>query len=113
MDANQTMTAVYVTPPPPGPNIFVETGTNDVAALDSVTLVRGPLALINIQKFSTDQRSTIIFFTADLGFAQTTQPDINTLSVQVGGNSYAVDAVGLNTTTGGSYIVFRLPALSQ
>ena len=92
--------------------IFVETGTNNLAALDSVSLVRGPFTLTNTNNFGSDQRTRIIFFTADLGLAQTAQPDINTLSVQVGGNSYPVETVGPNTITGGSQIVFRLPDLS-
>jgi len=112
MDANHTMTAVYVTPAPTGPSIFVEAGTNNLAALDSVSLVHGPFALTNTGNFSSDQRTRIIFFTTDLGLAQTAQPDINTLSVQVGGNSYPVESVAPNTTTGGSQIVFRLPDLS-
>jgi hypothetical protein len=112
MDANHTMTAVYVTPPPPGPSIFVEAGTNNLAALDSVTLVRGPFALTNTRNFSSDQRTRIVFFTEDLGFAQSAQPDINTLSVQVGGNSYTVESVGPESTISGSYIVFRLPDLA-
>ena len=92
--------------------IFVEVGTNNLAALDSVSRVRGPFVLTNTSNFSSDQRTRIIFYTADLGFAQTAQPDINTLSVQVGGNSYPVETVGPNTTTGGSEIIFRLPDLA-
>ncbi|HEY3102193.1 MAG TPA: CSLREA domain-containing protein [Pyrinomonadaceae bacterium] len=99
------------TPAPP-PTIFVETGTNNLAAVDSVTLVRGPFALTNTRNYSSDQRTRIIFFTTDLGFAQSTQPDINTLSVQVGVNSYTVESVGPNSTISGSEIVFRLPDLS-
>ena len=91
--------------------IFVEVGTNNLAALDSVSQVRGPFTLTNASNFGSDQRTRIIFFTTDLGLAQTTQPDINTLSVQIGGNSYPVETVGPNTTTGGSQIVFRLPDL--
>ena len=92
--------------------IFVETGTNNLAAVESVSRVRGPFTLTDAHNFSSDQRTRILFFTTDLGLAQTTQPDINTLSVQVGGNSYPVESVGPNTTTGGSQIVFRLPDLS-
>lgn len=94
------------------PTIFVVEGTNQLAAFDSVTLVRGPFELPNNHNFSIDQRTRIIFFTTDLGFNQTTQPDLETLSVQVGGNSYPVEAVGPNSTTSGSFIVFRLPDLS-
>ena len=92
--------------------VFVETGTNNLAAVDSVSLGRGPFALPNTHNYSTDQRTRIIFFTTDLGFAQATQPDLNTLSVQVGGNSYTVESAGPNATIAGSYIVFRLPDLS-
>jgi hypothetical protein len=93
------------------PTIFVEEGTNKLAAVDSVTLVRGPFELPNIHNFSSDQRTRITFFTTDLGFSQTTQPDLNTLSVQIAGNSFPVEAVGPISTTSGSYIVFRLPDL--
>jgi MBG domain-containing protein/VCBS repeat protein/Big-like domain-containing protein/BACON domain-containing protein/all-beta uncharacterized protein len=94
------------------PLVFVETGTNNLAALESVSLTRGPFVLNNTQNYSTDQRTRIIFFTTDLGFAQSTQPNSSVLSVQLNGNSYAVEGVGPNSTIGGSYIVFRLPDLS-
>lgn len=97
---------------PVAPTIFVEEGTNKLAAVDSVTHVRGPFALTNTFNFSSDQRTRIIFFTTDLGFSQTTQPGTNTLSVQIGGNSYAVEAVGPNPATNGSFIIFRLPDLA-
>jgi hypothetical protein len=94
------------------PMLLVVQGTNELAAVDSVTVVRGPFTLTDNYNFSSDQRARIIFFTTDLGFGQLSQPDINTLSVQIGGNSYAVENVGPNSTIGGSYIVFRLPDLS-
>ena len=93
------------------PILFIEHG-NDLAAVDSVTWVRGPFALSNSHNFSSDQRTRIVFFSTDLGFTQPTQPDINTLSVQIGGNTYAVDGVGRNSTGCGSYVVFRLPDLA-
>jgi hypothetical protein len=77
-----------------------------------VTLRRGPFALTNTHNYSSDHRTRIIFFTSDLGFAQPTQPELTTLSVQISSNSYAVDRVGPNSTISGSYIVFRLPDLS-
>jgi hypothetical protein len=92
--------------------IFVETGTNNLAALDSVSLVRGPFALTNTHNFSSDQRTRIIFFTTNLGLPQTFQPPTSTLAVLVDVNPNAVESVGPNTATGGSYIVFRLPDLS-
>ena len=90
--------------------IFVESGTNNLAAVDSVTLVRGPFALTNAHYFGSDQRTRIIFFTTDLGLPQTSQPPTTTLSVQVNGKSYAVESVGPNSITGGSEIVFLLPS---
>ena len=107
-------TAIFTATPTAttGATIFVEEGTNNLAAVDSVTLLRGPFALTNAHNFGSDQRTRIIFFTTDLGFSQTTQPNLNTLSVQIAGNSHAVEAVGPNSTTSGSFIVFRLPDLS-
>jgi VCBS repeat protein len=100
------------TPTPTGPTIFVEDGTNNIAAVESVNLMRGPFALTNTQNFSSDQRTRIIFFTTNLGLPQTFQPSTSTLSVQVGGNMYAVESVGPHATISGSYVVFRLPDLS-
>ena len=92
------------------PTLFVE--GSDLAAVDSVTLVRGPFTLTANNNFSSERRTRIVFFATDLGFNQLTQPDINTLSVQIGGNSYPVEAVGPNSTACGSYVVFRLPDLA-
>jgi hypothetical protein len=94
---------------PPGHFILVETGTNNIAAFDSVSFMRWPFALTNTNIFSRDQRTRFVFFTTNLGFAQLTQPNMSTLSVQLNGFSYAVEGVGPNSTIGGSYIVFRLP----
>lgn len=92
------------------PTLFVE--GSDLTAVDSVTLVRGPFALTDNHNFSAEKRTRILFFVTDLGFSQLSQPDINTLSVQIGGNSYPVEAVGPNSTVCGSYVVFRLPDLA-
>jgi hypothetical protein len=93
--------------------IFVEEGTNKLAAVDSVTFVRGPFTLTNDYNFSSDHRTRVIFFTTNLGFVQPGQPDIATLSVEVGGFSLAVESVGPSSFAGidASYIVFRLPNL--
>ena len=86
-----------------------------MAAVDSVTFVRGPFSVTDEHNFSSDQRTRIIFFTTDLGFAQPTQADINTLSVQLAGDSYPVESVGPSSFSGvaASYIVLRLPVLSE
>jgi hypothetical protein len=90
--------------------IFVEAGTNNLAAVDSVSLTRGPFALTNNHNFTSDHRTRIIFFTTSLGFAQSTTPDPGMLSVQVNGKSYPVERVGPNSTISGSEIVFALPS---
>jgi uncharacterized repeat protein (TIGR01451 family) len=98
--------------PPPGPMIFVEQGTDQLAAVDSVTFVRGPFTLNDSHNFNGDQRTRILFFTTDLGFSAPAQPLIETLAVVIGGISYPVESVGPTPALIGSYIVFRLPDLN-
>jgi hypothetical protein len=105
MDADYTLTALFVPPP----QIYVETGTNDAAAVDSVTFVRGPFRLFDPFNFSGDQRTRLILFTSDLGL---TQPNAALLTVQAGGSDLTVEAVGpISGVQGltGSYVVVRLP----
>src|SRR5207244_2543834 len=47
-----------------GPTIIVEEGSNRIAAIDSVTFVRGPFTLSDDHNFSSDHRTRIIFFTS-------------------------------------------------
>ncbi|HVF46996.1 MAG TPA: hypothetical protein VNA17_05460, partial [Pyrinomonadaceae bacterium] len=101
------------TPPPtqnPGaPIIYTEQGTDNVAALNSVTFVRSPFRLFDPHNFSADQRTRIIFFTSDLGL---TQPNASVLTVQASGANLPVEKVGtLSGVPGlsGSYIIVRLP----
>jgi hypothetical protein len=98
---------------PSPPTSFIEANTNQVATVDSVTLVRSPFTLTDNFNFSSDHRTRIIFFTTNLGFNQPSQPDVGTLSVEVGGFSLAVESVGPTSFAGldASYIVFRLPDL--
>lgn len=95
-------------------SLGVEQNTTQLAAVDSVTLVRGPFTLNDDHNFSGDHRTRIIFFTSDLGFAQPTQnPDVNnTLAVVINGTSYPVESVGPSSTPPGSYVVFFLPNLA-
>ena len=105
LDANYTMTAIFVAPPV----IITETGTNNVAAVDSVTFVRGPFRLFNPFNFSSDQRTRIVFFTSDLGL---TQPNPALLSVQASSFPLTVESVGPLSGVPGlnaSYIVVKLP----
>jgi len=93
--------------------IYAEEGTNNAAALDSVTFVRGPFRLTNPNNFfSADKRTRIILFTSNLRLTQT---DLNTpgvLSVEVpGGVNLPVENVGTLSISGliSSYIIVRLP----
>jgi PQQ-like domain len=97
--------------PPPTPVIYVDEGTNNAVALDSVTFLKGPFRLSNPNNFSSDQRTRIILFTSDLGLAQ---PDLNdpaVLVVEVAGVNLPVENVGPLSIPGltGSYIIVRLP----
>jgi hypothetical protein len=109
MAANTTLTAVYLTKPV----IFVEDGTNNVAALDSVLFRRGPFRVINPNNlFSADHRTRIILFTSDLGLRQADLSVPATLVVEGPGYLLPVENVGALTGVpglSGSYIVVRLP----
>lgn len=97
---------------PAAPVIITETGTNNAAALDSVTFVRGPFRLFNPNNFSADQRTRIILFTSNLGLTQSNLSDPAILVVDVPGYNLPVENVGvLSGVPGlsGSYIVVRLP----
>jgi len=108
MFANVTMTAVYLTKPV----IFTEDGTNNVAALDSVTFLRGPFRLFDPNNFSVDKRTRIILFTSDLGLTQSDLSDPAILAVDVPGYNLPVENVGALVGVPGmsaSYIIVRLP----
>ena len=97
-------------PAPVRPSIFTEQGsTNRVAALDSVTMVRGPFRVLTNHNFSADHHTRVILFTSDLGM---TQPDATQLIVRAGGVMLAVENVGPVVGVSGmtaSYIIVRLP----
>lgn len=96
-------------PNPGAPIIYTEEGTNNVAALNSVTFVGSPFRLFDPHNFSADQRTRIIFFTSNLGLMQ---PDASVLTVQASGANLPVENVGtLSGVPGlsGSYIIVRLP----
>jgi hypothetical protein len=108
MTANTTLMASYLTKPV----IFAEEGTNNVAALDSVTFVRGPFQVLNSNNFSTDHHTRIIFFTSDLGLNQSDLSDPAILVVDVPGYNLPVENVGALSGVPGlscSYIIIRLP----
>ena len=109
ISANTTLTAVYLTKPV----IFVEEGTNNVVALDSVLFTRGPFRVLNSNNwFSADHRTRIILFTSDLGLTQADLSVPATLVVEGPGYLLPVENVGALTGVPGftgSYIIVRLP----
>jgi hypothetical protein len=90
--------------------IFVEEGTtNQAAAVDSVTFVRGPFRVLTDYNFSSDRHTRIILFTSNLGLSQ---PDPSLLSVAAAGIPLTVEYVGPIVGVPGldaSMIVVRLP----
>lgn len=110
--AGQTFTVVQdgVTAPPPGPTIFTEQGTNNVAAVDSVTFVRGPFKVQTTGNFSSDGVTRIILLTSDLGLVQQQNPSPSILSAQLSGAELAVENVGPFSLAGvnGSYVIVAL-----
>jgi hypothetical protein len=91
-----------------GPMLLMEEGGNRLAALDSVTFVKGPFKVLNEVNFSSDHHTRIIFFTSNLGLSQ---PNSSLLTVQAAGIPLEVEAVGpLSGVAGlnGSYVVVKL-----
>jgi hypothetical protein len=93
------------------PVVYAEEGTNNAAALDSVTFVRGPFRLLNPNNFSLDRRTRIILFTSNLGLTQSDLNDPTVLVVEVPGANLPVENVGPLAIPGlsSSYIIVRLP----
>jgi probable HAF family extracellular repeat protein len=101
---------------PDAPIVYVEMGTSNAVAVDSVTFVRSPFRLVDDQNFSGDQLTRVILITSNLGM---TQQDLSQgiLSVRVAGyaNPLPIENVGTLTIAADpafnvSYIVVRLPA---
>ena len=114
MAANTTFTAVYATKP----FVWLETGTTNAVALNSVTFLRGPFQILDPHNFSIDGHTRIILFTSDLGLTQADLSDpavlvvtAQTLTLPVQGWTLPVEAVGPYAGGGltGSYIVVKLP----
>jgi uncharacterized protein (TIGR03437 family) len=94
------------------PIIFTETGTNNIAAINSVTFQRGPFSILDSHNFSLDGHTRIILFTSNLGIVSPPIPPTSTLSVQANGVNLPVENVGQMPGITGqfeSYIVVRLP----
>jgi hypothetical protein len=97
---------------PIAPTILTEQGTNNAAAVDSVTHTRAPFANLSPYDLSMtgDTRTRIIFLTTDLGLNPT--DDLSVLQVKASGIPLVVEGAGPNGTLAGtSYIVVRLDGL--
>jgi hypothetical protein len=99
-------------PTPTTPVIFTEDGTNNAAAVHSITFVRGPFKLLDPNIFSHDGRTRVMLFTSNLGLMAPPVLPISLLSVKANGIMLPVENVGpmmgVNGTNG-SYIIVRLP----
>ena len=101
-------------PTPTTPVIFTEEGTNNAAAFDSVTFVRGPFRIPNPHNFSFDNQTRVMLFTSNLGLASPPIPAPSILSVQANGVILPVQNVGPVKGVPGmnaSFIIVRLPDL--
>lgn len=99
-------------PSPTTPVIFTEEGTNNAAAVNSITFVRGPFKLLDPNVFSHDGRTRVMLFTSSLGLMAPPVLSTSVLSVKANGINLPVENVGPMTGingTNGSYIIVRLP----
>lgn len=92
-----------------GPTIFVEQGTNVLAAVDSVTQVKGPFTVLTSHNFSSDGRRRIIFFTTNLGLSA---GNTSGLIVRANTTSLPVENAGPFSLISGSYVIVRLDNLT-
>src|SRR5262249_23312527 len=82
-----------------------------VAAVNSVTFLRGPFQILDPHNFAVDGHTRIIIFTNDLGLTNPPLNDAATLRVEVSGTQVPIEAYGALTGTPrltGSYIVVKL-----
>jgi len=105
MNTNMGLTARYSTTPV----VWKEEGTNNAAAINSVTLLRGPFQILDSHNFATDGHTRIILFVSNL------PGNDPSLAVVVPNMQLPIEAVGHLTTlpgmmgTQGIYIVCKLP----
>jgi outer membrane protein assembly factor BamB len=109
--ASNLLVAYEASPVPSTPVIYLEEGTNNAAALDSVTFLRGPFRLSNADNLSADHHTRIMLFTSNLGLAQSDLSDPTALVVEASGVNLPVENVGTVSIPGlsSSYIIVRLP----
>lgn len=99
-------------PAPTTPVIFTEEGTNNAAAFNSVTFVRGPFRIRDPHNFSFDGQARVMLFTSNLGLMSPPIPAASILTVKANGVILQVQNVGPVTGVSGmnaSYIIVRLP----
>ena len=96
---------------PATPVIFTEEGTTNAAAVNSVTLIRGPFHILDPHNFSIDGHARITLFTSNLAITSGGPiPPASTLTVQANGIDLPIEKVGqLTGVTGMDYIIVRLP----
>ena len=109
--ASNLVVAYEAAPVSTTPVIYVEEGTSNALALDSVNHLRGPFRKFNANNFSIDQRTRVIIFTSNLGLSQSDLSQAGVLVVEAGGVNLPVENVGVAFIPGlnSSYIVVRLP----
>jgi hypothetical protein len=114
VDMNRTFTAFYATKP----FVWLETGTTNALAINSVTFLRSPFQILDSHNFSMDGHTRILLFASAAGITQADQNDptawvvtVQTLTFPTSGWTLPVEAVGPYSATGltGSYIVVKLP----
>ena len=108
LEFNGTFTAVYAPGPPA---LLTETGTNNVAAVNSVTYLRGPFQILDPLNFSVDGHTRIILWTTDLEVEQQQNPSPSMISVQADGIDLPIESVGPTNSVvnNGSFIIVKLP----
>jgi hypothetical protein len=96
---------------PIAPTILTELGTNNAAAVDSVTHTRAPFSNVDSHNLSNtgDTRTRVIFLTTDLGLNPT--DDLSVLQVKANGIPLVVESAGPGSLGSTSYIVVRLDGL--
>jgi Tol biopolymer transport system component len=97
---------------PTAPVIFTEEGTDNAAAINSVTYMRAPFQILDKHNFSIDGHARITLFTSPLGILAPPAPDAFMLSVRANGINLPIERVGnMGGVAGmnGSYIIVRLP----
>lgn len=92
------------------PALVVDEASQRVIAVDSVTFLRDPFAVVNSLNFSSDQRSRIILFAVDLNLAQGEVITVQAEDAQHVIHQLPLEFVGQVPNFGGlSQLVVKLP----